>query len=271
MKIFAISLLSTALIGAPKPIQTIFPPKDMSIEQTIAAIQDKKVKHEVEFAFDIHKVLVQKSTKNIVNTILNSPYKWQLLTVLINPRLLLGLAGMGWQAIVNNMPWAPRKYKELTAEELLCLVEKYGDEQLLTLVMQIVNTQQVDYEVQKIIIELKNLGYPLHIASNIGKEIYLKLKQQLEDSGDTIFTYFDKDEYGMEGKTIDYRVSPVQKPDPEYFQEFLDSYDPDRTKLIIFVDDKAVNVKAATQLGFVGIHFNNAAQLAADLRQLHVL
>lgn len=269
LKILAISFLSTTLLCAPK--QTIFPPRGMSIEQTIAAIQEKKAKQEVEFAFDIHKVLVQKSTKSIMQTIFNSPYKWQLFTAFTTPRLLVGLAGMAWQAILNTAPWAPQKYKELTAEELICIVRAYGNKELLTLVIQIVNTQQVDPEVKDIVIELKNLGYPLRIASNIGKEIYLQLKQQLQDSNSNIFAYFDQDETGMEGKTIDYRVSPIQKPDLKFFQEFLDAYNPERKKLIIFVDDKAVNVKAATQLGFVGIHFKNAAQLAADLRQLDVL
>lgn len=267
--ILNIALISSTLVGSPK--QTIFPPSGMSLEQTISAIQEKKAQHKVEFAFDIHKVLVQKNAASIVQTIFDSPHKWQLLSVLINPRLLVGLAGMAYQAMVNNMPWAPNKYKELTAEELLCLVKEYGSEELMALTVQIVNTQHVDPEVQKIVIELKEASYPLRIASNIGKEIYIKLKQQLQGSDANIFAYFDQDEQGMEGKTIDYRVSPVQKPDPEFFQEFLDAYNPDRSKLIIFVDDKRINVQAATQLGFVGIHFKDAEQLQNDLHILGVL
>lgn len=268
IKLITISLLSTALVCAPK--QTIFLPKGMSLEQTINAIQEKKAQHNVEFAFDVHKVLVQKSAKNIMQTIFDSPYKWQLLSIFVNPPLMAGLLGMAWQAIVNNMPWTTEKYKELTAEELLYLIKKYGDEQLYKLTMHIVNTQQVDPEVKEIVIELRDVGYPLRIASNIGKEMYIELKQQLKDSGSNVFAYFDQDAQGMEGKTIDYRVSPVQKPDRAFFEEFLDAYDPDRTKLIIFVDDKLVNVKAAIQLGFVGIHFKNAAQLKNDLQVLGV-
>lgn len=265
-----LSLVSTALICKAQS-QTIIPPGGMDMDQLHTKVTAKKLKHEVEFAFDIHKVLVQKNTKSILQTILKSPHKWQLLGILINPRLIAGLAGMVYQAMVNNMPWAPHKYKELTAEELICIVREYGNEELLALTIQIVNTQHVDPEVKEIVTALKEQGYPLRIASNIGKDIYIKFKQQLEDSNANIFALFEQDEHGMEGKTIDYRVSPVQKPDLSFFQEFLDAYDPEGKKLFIFIDDKLVNVKAASQKGFVGIHFKNAAQLKNDLHELGVL
>lgn len=251
--------------------QTINLPEGMNMEQSINIINQKKLKQEVEFAFDIHKVLVQKSTKSILQTIMHSPYKWQLLRILINPGLIAGLAGMVYQALVNTMPWAAHKYKELTAEELICLVRAHGNDELMALTVQIVNTQQVDPHVKEILLALKEQGYPLRIASNIGKDIYIKFKQQLEDSNANIFALFNQDEHGMEGKTIDYRVSPVQKPDLEFFQEFLEAYDPQRNKLFIFVDDKLVNIKAATQKGFVGIHFKNAEQLKQDLQELGIL
>lgn len=267
---FIISLFSIALVGNTDH-QTIILPGGMEMEHIINQITAKKDKQEVEFAFDIHKVLVQKNTKSILKTIINSHYKWQLFGVLINPGLLFGLSKMVYQAFINTMPWAPQKYRELTAEELICLVREYGNEELMALTIDIVNTQHVDPEVKEIVVNLKNLGYPLRIASNIGKDIYIKLKQQLEDSKANIFALFEQDEYGMEGKTIDYRVSPVQKPDLSFFQEFLDAYDPERKKLFIFIDDKLINVKAASQKGFVGIHFKNAEQLKDDLQRLQLL
>ncbi|CAN5172990.1 hypothetical protein BH09DEP1_BH09DEP1_0490 [soil metagenome] len=267
---FIVLLFSATAVSCDPQSKTIMLPEGISMEQAMNEITTKKLNHELEFAFDIHKVLVQKSTKNILRTILNSDHKWQLLGILINPRLMAGLAGMVWQSLLNNMFWAPHNYKELTAEELLCIVRDRGNEQLLNLTMQIINTQHVDPEVKEIVLALKEQGYPLRIASNIGKEIYIKLKQQLEESQSNIFALFDQDEHGMEGKTIDYRVSPVQKPSLQFFQEFLDAYDPARKKLIIFIDDKAINVKAAIQLGFVGIHFKNAKQLKNDLTELGI-
>lgn len=266
--LFIFLIFSTALYAQN---QTINLPKGMDMEQAISIINQKKLKQEVEFAFDIHKVLVQKGAKSIFQTIMHNPYKWQLLRVLINPGLIVGLAGMVWQAMINTMPWAAHKYKELTAEELICLVRAHGNNELMALTVQIVNTQQVDPQVKEILLSLKDHGYPLRIASNIGKDIYIKFKQQLEDSNANIFALFNQDEHGMEGKTIDYRVSPVQKPDPEFFQEFLDAYDPHGNKLFIFVDDKLVNIKAAMQKGFVGIHFKNAEQLKNDLNMLGII
>lgn len=267
---FAISLFTSTVV-CNTDHQTIQLPGGMQMEQVINQIATKKLKQEVEFAFDIHKVLVQKNTKSILRTILKSPHKWQLFGVLTNPGLLFGLTKMVYQALVNTMPWAPEKYRELTAEELICLVREHGNDELMALTIDIVNTQHVDPEVKEIVMSLKSLGYPLRIASNIGKDIYIKLKQQLEDSKANIFALFEQDEHGMEGKTIDYRVSLVQKPDLSFFQEFLDAYDPERKKLFIFVDDKLVNVKAASQKGFVGIHFKNAQQLRDDLRSLNIL
>lgn len=268
-KMYLIIVLSSSTL-CNTDHQTIILPGGMDMEQVINQIATKKLKQEVEFAFDIHKVLVQKNTKSIMQTILKSPHKWQLLRVLVNPWLLFGLSKMVYQAFLNTMFWAPQKYRELTAEELICLVRDYGNEELLALTIDIVNTQQVDQEVKEIIMSLKDLGYPLRIASNIGKDIYIKLKQQLENSKSNIFALFEQDKHGMEGKTIDYRISPVQKPDLSFFQEFLDAYDPERKKLFIFVDDKLVNVKAASQKGFVVIHFKNAQQLKNDLNELGI-
>lgn len=265
---FMLIIFSTTCTAKTK--QTIFGPKGMAPAELVSLITQKKAQQKLEFAFDIHKVLVQKTPKAEVRTIWNSDQKWHVLAAFFNIPFMIGLGSMVWQAIINILPWTQNQYRELTAEELMTITHRYGDEQLEELFVRIINSQVPDPQMMRIVSSLAK-EYPLHIASNIGKDIYLKLKQQLKQQDDDIFAHFQKDANGLEGKMIDYTVSQTQKPDPEFFQEFLDAYDPERTKLFIFVDDKLVNIKAATKLGFVGIHFKNADQLTADLEFLGIV
>ena len=60
------------------------------------------------------------------------------------------------------------------------------------------------------------------------------------------------------------------KPDPVIYQLLQSRYAlaPERT---VFIDDLQTNVQAARALGWAGIHFNSAAQLADDLQREHGL
>lgn len=261
-------LMGSATCSA-KTKRTIYGPHGMELSDVISLVAQKKSQQKLEFAFDIHKVLVQKTPKAELRTICNSDQTWHVLAAFFNIPFMIGLGSMVWQAIINILPWTQNHYRELTAEELMTITHTYGDERLEDLFVRIINSQIPDPQMIKIVSSLSK-EYPLHIASNIGREIYIKLKQQLEEQGNNIFAYFQKDANGLEGKMIDYSVSQTQKPDPTFFQEFLDAYDPDGTKLFIFVDDKLVNIKAATQLGFVGIHFKNAKRLKKDLKKLGI-
>jgi 2-haloacid dehalogenase len=59
----------------------------------------------------------------------------------------------------------------------------------------------------------------------------------------------------------------VAKPDPAIYELLADRFglDPARTA---FVDDRVVNVEAATACGFHGIHFTGADRLRSELRAL---
>lgn len=57
------------------------------------------------------------------------------------------------------------------------------------------------------------------------------------------------------------------KPDKRIYQLLLDRY-LIKAEDSIFIDDNIHNVKAAQELGFYAIHFQNAAQLEADLSKI---
>jgi putative hydrolase of the HAD superfamily len=61
----------------------------------------------------------------------------------------------------------------------------------------------------------------------------------------------------------------IQKPDARIFQMALRVMQRDASECI-FVDDRAENVEGARKAGMNGIHFQNVAQLSAELRNLGV-
>lgn len=251
--------------------QTIFPPYDLSETQAIQIISEKKAEQKLEFAFDLHKVLVHKKRDLMWNLVRNYPRKREFLRILWNLPLMIMLGSIAWQYILNALPWDRHKYKEVTSERFVDGLRQAHAIELVDFFTTILNAQVPDPFMQEILVELKAKGYPLYIASNIGKQIFIKFKEQLKLSNQNFLDLFNKNDEGLEGKTIDYGTSKSEKPSPEYYKEYLDQYDPHRTKLIIFVDDKLINIPPATAQGFLGIHFINAQQLRNDLVKLGVL
>jgi len=251
--------------------KTIFAPEGIPQEDLPQLVAQRKAQQEVEFAFDIHKVLIHKKKNIMWHMIREYPHKMRLIKTLWNLPLMITLGSLVFQGIINVLPWNKHKYKEITSERFIHGLRNSQLSELVQFVIRVLNAQLPDPLVEQLVHELKQKGYRLRIASNIGKQIFIQLKKQLALIGNTLFDQFDKDEQGMEGKTIDYSQSMAEKPSAEYYTEYLDQNDPDRKKLIIFVDDKLVNILAATKQGFLGIHFENAEQLRTDLIFLGIL
>ena len=250
--------------------QTIFPPATMSYETLLRILHRKKVEQNVEFAFDIHKVLLHKEARAQWQIFWEYPHKKELAKCIFNIRLMGTLTAMFGQIILN---WFPGKlfYKDVTSNKLISTFQKNGKPELAEFFTTMVNLQRVDPKMKLLLQDLKNAGYKLRLASNIGTQTFLKLKQQFEMQHETIFNYFESDGKIDYGKTVDYTVSIAEKPDRKYFIEFLDAYDSERERLFIFVDDKLVNITAAIQENLVGIYFQNADQLRNDLQKLGIL
>ena len=251
--------------------QTIFPPYGISQENLIEQINIKKAQHKLEFAFDIHKVLIHKIPIQQWHMILQYPHKFEFVKCLFDIQLMKTLSSMLWQLMLNAFSFHTLAYKDVTSGQLIAAFNNANKPELADFFTNIVNTQEVDPAMLQLIIDLKKAGYTLHVASNIAKPTFIKLKQQLEDLHTNIFAYFDKDAHGIEGKTIDFTLSNAEKPDPDYYAQYLTEYDPKKNKLIVFVDDKFVNIIPATEQGFVGIHFKNAQQLRNDLGTLGII
>ena len=169
-------LLNTFIFCATSNTQTIFLPAGMSEKQAIETISKKKAEHKLEFAFDVHKVLVHKKSNLMWNMIRNYPHKREFLKIFWNLPLMTMLGSIVWQYIINVLPWHKKKYKEVTSERFVHGLRQSHASELVNFVTLVLNAQLPDSHMQQILLELKESGYPLHVASNIGKEIFIKFK-----------------------------------------------------------------------------------------------
>lgn len=119
----------------------------------------------------------------------------------------------------------------------------------------------------KVVLALHNQGYILRPATNQSVEEYEQNKQRLPD----MFGLF------KDGMAVDYAVRNrpvIKKPDQKFFEEFNTRYDiktpsnPHGKHIVIFVDDKEENVKAAAQAGLIAIHFVTPKKLIKDFYAL---
>lgn len=104
----------------------------------------------------------------------------------------------------------------------------------------------------KIAQHLKNAGHALYGLTNFSAEKFPLIRHR--------FGFFDLfDDIIVSGKI------GMVKPDPAIYLYALQ-----RIKRppgdCVFIDDSAVNIRAAQLLGFVSLHFTNPAQLEADLK-----
>jgi len=102
--------------------------------------------------------------------------------------------------------------------------------------------------------DLKAAGVPCYALSNMEPDCYAIRRERFP-----FMKWFD-------GQVIS-GIEGVVKPDRRIFEILMDRYGlaPEST---VFVDDSAVNVRAAQDLGITALRFESAARLRHDLRTL---
>ena len=103
----------------------------------------------------------------------------------------------------------------------------------------------------------KSAGHPLYGLSNWALEKFDLVRPKYE-----FFSWFDD-------ILISSTVNLV-KPDPRIFELFLARIDR-RAEDCVYIDDSAANAAVADRLGFITLHFQSPAQLAAELDRRGVL
>ena len=104
--------------------------------------------------------------------------------------------------------------------------------------------------------ELKAAGYQRYYLSNYPRRTYEVTKDEIG---------FIRE---MEGGLFSFDVQLI-KPEEDIYLELLNKYGLEAEECV-FLDDKAVNVKAAEQLGMAGIVFRSKEQAVKELKALEV-
>lgn len=242
---------------------TIYLPKNISFDQ----IHTRKA--DIEFAFDIHDVLVQKNEKQ------QKQIKHRYRKILGKKKLNIvkGILKKIFTFGRHNST-GYRMYKEIkqlqkqqaTGEAFAQVFEHYHEPEMARYVQERANAQDLTPGMELFITELAK-QYTLRIASNIGDRFYTNLQNKYG----TFFSHFD----GGTTVTFEYGKNPITKPSESYYQNHNKTYNPNGKKIILFVDDKKENAQAATKHGWVGIHIdkkkNQAQQVRTALQELQII
>jgi 2-haloacid dehalogenase len=108
-----------------------------------------------------------------------------------------------------------------------------------------------------ILAELKSAGVPCYALTNMERETYPLRRERFD-----FLSWFDG--------TVVSACEGVAKPDPEIFELLLERFDLDPAKTI-FIDDSAVNIKAARSLGIQAVEFDSPDQLRRALQDAGLL
>ena len=195
--------------------------------------------------FDLHDVIVNYDYSEITKTFFKSNKKLKLLLAMLNPFI--------WKDIITL------KWQDAVAEEyIIGLGAKYQSlAPYVSLGVQIANCQKPNPDMIALLHKLKAKGFTIHLFSNIGADIFEHFKQKFPE----ITKQFDI--ISIPSKQNDY----IKKPYHKAFINFLDKHKGDKRQ-IIFIDDKARNIKKASLYGIIGIQFKNYTQLINDLTNL---
>lgn len=216
----------------------------------------------IEFAWDIHDVLVKKKVSSMTLA---------ALTHAAAPTLTaLGQATKEslW-AMVSSRPTptmnffkkiAHLAFNQGASEEFKQVLNEY-DHRLWPAVVSVLTEQYPIDGMHDILQELHQHGYTSRAASNISAEELEVLSTRHPD----MFCYVKP------GVITHYHDEIIiKKPDARFFECYLQHYQA-TDKKIIFIDDRHDNVQAACQAGMIGILFTAPEQLRTDLEDLGIL
>ena len=155
--------------------------------------------------------------------------------------------------------------------------EKHGYTSLAHMAQETANAYRPRKGMPLLVHEMKLLGHTQRFASNIGdlflpnlntrfKTKYKIFMLDMIDQGKVV----DYSQYGKNPlpKPLPKHLASQPKPHPIFFQEFIDAWNGKLDSLMIFVDDKLENIKAAVSKGFIGIHVNAKLDDAIFVKQL---
>ena len=251
-KIFSLSLLCAsahAMIYLPQGI-------------TNAITKKYALNKKIILAYDVHDVLAVKDGGAKVKAIIKH------------------LPSIAMSKVTDGAMWKKidqLKKQGVSGQGYAQTFEKHGYTSLAQMAKETANACKPRKGMPLLVHEMKLLGYTQRFASNIGDEFLKNLNTKFKakykiimldmiDPGKVV----DFSQYGKNplAKPLPKHLASQPKPDPIFFQEFIDAWNAKLDSLMIFVDDKLENIKAAVSKGFIGIHVNANWDDATFVKQL---
>ncbi len=192
--------------------------------------------------FDIHGVLFTPNYREIVKIVWASPYKYRCLQYMMYPST--------W------IDYAQLKRDQVIFERFMAhFLEKYPALQpCMSLIIAVVNAQKPIAGTIALVERLHQMGYTLHIISNIGEPIGKDLQGKFVH----VFRYFKA------FKTPTAKNKYKTKSQAVFFREYVQEHN--RTgKHVLFIDDNVINLETARMSDIEGLYFSRPEQLKKDL------
>lgn len=236
----------------------IYLPKGITFADAKKYASQKKV----IIGYDVHDVLVRKDGISRFKTVIKH------LPTVIGSKIT---DGRMWDQIDSV------KKTGASGQAYAQVFSKHGYSSLAKMAQESANGYKPRKGMATLVTEMKYLGYTQRFASNIGdsflKSLSTKLKTKYHihmldmiQPGKVV----DYSQYGKSAlpKPLPKHLASQPKPHPIFFQEFIDAWNAALDNLMIFIDDKLENVKAAVAKGFVGIHVNAKLDDGQFVKQL---
>ncbi len=206
-----------------------------------------------KFAFDFHDVVAKAHPNRVINGLFN----WDMVPE-VNWNLPYNTAQFLYYFPSVTYGTAQLIYNKGTGEQYYDLFKRNRLDRIALAVRAIANDLDVINGTVSIIEELRNKGYQVDMASDIGTSFLRHLETQSKFTN-ILNLFTDK-------KSVDYinTPNPIHKPDKQFFIDYQNAHNANHMN-IIFIDDKQKNVSASEQTGMIGIHFQNPEQLRHEL------
>lgn len=198
----------------------------------------------------------------------NSRFATDVDHVLLSPNrsqedmLSWGAAKYLWHSSWSSFLKGWSNFKRINGERKYVEWMEKGLTEPAEFVRSITQQKEIILETLELYQKLHAQGFQFYTATNIGSIFFGDIQKK--------FSNVFNDTFIKHGMTVDYSVkNPIEKPDPRYFEMLKAKINPDGKYYILFIDDKKENVEAARKAGLLAIQFDNAKQLAEDLKNLY--
>jgi FMN phosphatase YigB (HAD superfamily) len=204
-------------------------------------------------AFDLHHVVVRPNRLSMLLSVVLFPHMFHVVFYLLfHPRALIGL-------IIELFTF--QHPEKILRDSRISKYQQLID-WLSPLFENIVNSQELNHDVVRIIDELKGYGHEVVLFSNIGEEHLEKLVERLP----VMKVKFDG--FHATSKELNYH----KKKQMTTWNNFMKKFDLIENKRNVFlIDDKPRNIAVARQCEFDGIVYKNPTQLREELVALQLL